>query len=91
MESPSPSKDDTEPEDVTPRTQRIFVLSMLHIYREAAMANYAESEELLHRALELREAGHAMLERAGQLAFQQGLDAAVPHLPVQETEDDIAW
>ena len=92
MESPSQSNDDTDScEQYDPRTQRLYVLSMLHVYREAAVANYAEAEELISRALDLREAGHAMLERAGQLAFQQGLDAAVPHTPVQEAEDDIAW
>lgn len=86
-ESPSPE----EVEDIDAYGRRIFVLNMLAIYRAAAIANYAEAEELISRGIELREQGHAMLDRAGQLAYQHGLDAAVPEVPTPEEVDDIPW
>ncbi len=69
--------------------KRLFTVTMLEVYREAALANYAEAEELLSRALDLREAGHAMLDRASQLAFSHALDVDSPK-PV-DTEDDVDW
>lgn len=85
----SPSPEDVGELDAQGR--RIFVLTMLAVYRAAAIANYAEAEELIARGIELREQGHAMLDRAGQLAYQHGLDAGVPVKPTPESGDDIAW
>lgn len=87
MESPSPE----EVGELDAQGRRIFVLTMLAVYREAAMANYAEAEELIARGIELREAGHAMLERAGQIAYQHALDSGVPELPTPGAVDDIPW
>lgn len=71
--------------------RRIYAHAILTVYRDAAMANYAEAEELINRALDLRDAGHAMLERAGQIAYQHALDETVPEVAQPGPEDDIAW
>lgn len=72
--------------------RRIFTVTMLTYYRDEAMTNYAEAEELLHRALDLRDAGHAMLKRASELAYQQALDEDSPSPDTVRQEDDtIPW
>jgi hypothetical protein len=78
-------------EELDAHGRHLFTLAMLTLYREQAIANYAEAEELICRALDLRDAGHAMLERAGQLAYQNALDESVPEPPTPEVVDDIAW
>ena len=71
--------------------RRTYTHAILTVYRDAALANYSEAEELINRALELRDASHAMLERAGQIAYQYALDDTVPEEAKLRPEDDIAW
>lgn len=87
-----------EAEPLTLEGLRVFTATTMEVYRQAALANYTEAEELLHRALELREAGHAMLERAALLAGQYALEEQAASVRLEEVfsatggeEDDIAW
>lgn len=90
MESHSPADESetSEPVVLDATGKRLYTVAMLTIYREAALANYAEAEDLMHRALELREAGHALLERASQLTFQYAMETDMDDAVA---EDDIAW
>lgn len=90
------SRSDDEP--LTIEGMRRFTAVTMEVYRQAAVANYAEAEDLLHRALELREAGHALLERAALLAGQYAMEEQAAECRLEETfsatggeEDDIAW
>lgn len=91
----SPSED----EDVVLNLDgmRAFTAVTMEVYRQAAVANYAEAEELLERAMALRDAGHAILDRAATLAYEyaeaeRSVEARLEVAFLAEQElDDIAW
>jgi hypothetical protein len=77
---------------------RVFTATTMEVYRQAALANYAEAEELLEKAIALREAGHALLDRAAVLAGQYAQLEDDHEEAVEEafvatggTDDDIPW
>lgn len=87
MESHSAAVEEEDvPHPLTEEAERLLTITLLDVYREAALANYAEAEELISRALELRESGHAMLERAGQIAAEWG--GAMDHQRRSRNEPD---
>jgi tetratricopeptide (TPR) repeat protein len=75
--------------------QRVFTATAMEAYRLAALRNYAEAEELLAKALDLREAGHALLDRAatlaGQYASAEERHEAAVEVAYRDTYDDILW
>lgn len=91
MESRSPA-DESHP---TLRESRLFTCVTMEVYRQAALANYAEAEDLLEKALQLREAGHALLDRAAVLAGQYASLEDSREETLEEaflaTEDHIHW
>lgn len=91
--------DQAEPSDsvanLSLNGMRVFTSVTMEVYRQAALANYTEAEDLLHRAMELREAGHALLDRAATLAGQyaileDGREELVEEA-FAEAEDHIQW
>jgi hypothetical protein len=93
-ESPSPDEDVA----LTLEGERVFTATTMELYRQAALSNYAEAEELLEKAMALREAGHALLDRAAVLAgryaqLEDAHEEAVEEAFVAQgaTEDDIPW
>ena len=52
------------------RESRISTGLIMEVYRQAALRNYAEAEELMAKALDLRDAGHELLYRAEYVALE---------------------
>ena len=59
-------ENDTESYSLDVRSGRLIVA----IYLQAAQRNFDEAEELAERALQLREAGMALLDRAKVVAIE---------------------
>jgi hypothetical protein len=77
--------------------ERVFTSVAMEVYRLAALANYSEAEDLMEKAIQLREAGHALLDRAAVLAGQYAALETAHETACEEafyTPDDysdIAW
>ncbi len=78
----------TESSSESHESLRQFTLVCLEGYSKAAVARMLEAEELVLRAMELRDEAKAMFARANELALEFARAKAVPMEPVEE---DIAW
>lgn len=77
----------------TSSDQKTFVIQMLCIYREAALAQLVEAEDAIVRAIELREHALGLLDRAAALAYEYAKeqDAERVATDIRAEEDSIAW
>ncbi len=87
MESSSESS-----EPFTIRELRIFTMTCMAGYSDAAVAKMLEAEELLCRGLALREEALALFARANQLALEyaKAKEQAV-QVQVPDQDEDIPW
>ena len=95
-ESPSVEDECEVVADLSLNGMRVFTHVTMEVYRQAALANYAEAEELILRALQLREAGHALLDRASVLAGQyatleDGYECDCETAFDLDQEDGVPW